>query len=358
VSDVTQILSAIEAGDPRAAEDLLPLVYGELRKLAAARMAAEKPGQTLQATALVHEAYMRLVGHLAPGESPGANFANRAHFFAAEAEAMRRGYVALSSPGWLWAVHRIPRISERKMGLVAYCPVCGARSLELENGGSHCEHCMPKRRSALQTPIVPHLSLPGGSRRMTLGQLGAIKREFKPGLENLVAGIMIGLLLIAAGGAALYFSTKGVIEGGGNLPFWSEKGLSWGTAGIVTAFGIGLVTGGVFLIRWIHSRFSFRLRVGQNGFAVSEKKSEQVFGWDDIVSVRETHLHERPPILKGVAKYVLPKSISKSFIVMVKQGDGFGFDGNIKGHLELARMIKEETERRRIPWETVDEQGY
>jgi RNA polymerase sigma factor (TIGR02999 family) len=89
--DVTRILNAIENGDSQAAADLLPLVYDELRQLAAARMAAEKPGQTLQATALVHEAYMRLV-HLAPGESPGANcqFANRAHFFAAAAEAMRR----------------------------------------------------------------------------------------------------------------------------------------------------------------------------------------------------------------------------------------------------------------------------
>jgi hypothetical protein len=67
MSDVTRILSAIEQGDPRAAAELLPLVYDELRKLAAARMAEEKPGQTLQATALVHEAYLRLVG----GERPG-----------------------------------------------------------------------------------------------------------------------------------------------------------------------------------------------------------------------------------------------------------------------------------------------
>jgi RNA polymerase sigma factor (TIGR02999 family) len=90
MSDVTRILSAVEGGNTGAAEQLLPLVYEELRKLAAQKLAHEKPGQTLQATALVHEAYMRLVGHLAPGESPGANFANRAHFFAAAAEAMRR----------------------------------------------------------------------------------------------------------------------------------------------------------------------------------------------------------------------------------------------------------------------------
>jgi len=84
VSDVTQILAAIEQGDPNAADKLLPLVYEELRKLAAHKMANEAAGRTLQPTALVHEAGMRLVGK----ENP--RFENRAHFFAAAAEAMRR----------------------------------------------------------------------------------------------------------------------------------------------------------------------------------------------------------------------------------------------------------------------------
>ena len=84
MSDVTRILTAIEQGDPQAAVKLLPLVYEELRKLAASRMANEAAGQTLQPTALVHEAWLRLVGK----ENP--KFANRAHFFAAAAEAMRR----------------------------------------------------------------------------------------------------------------------------------------------------------------------------------------------------------------------------------------------------------------------------
>lgn len=85
MTDVTRILSQIEAGDPTAAEQLLPLVYGELRKLAAAKLAKEKPGQTLSATALVHEAYLRLVG---TEDVPDWN--SRGHFFAAAAEAMRR----------------------------------------------------------------------------------------------------------------------------------------------------------------------------------------------------------------------------------------------------------------------------
>ena len=84
MSDVTQILGAIQQGDPKAAGELLPLVYQELRRLAAFRMAKESPGQTLQPTALVHEAWLRLVG------SEQQTWQNRAHFFGAAAEAMRR----------------------------------------------------------------------------------------------------------------------------------------------------------------------------------------------------------------------------------------------------------------------------
>jgi RNA polymerase sigma factor (TIGR02999 family) len=85
MNDVTRILSAVEQGDPQAAEQLLPLVYNELRKLAAHKMVQEKPGQTLDATALVHEAYLRLLG--ADADQP---WNSRGHFFAAAAEAMRR----------------------------------------------------------------------------------------------------------------------------------------------------------------------------------------------------------------------------------------------------------------------------
>ncbi len=84
-SNVTQILGQIESGDPAAAEELLPLVYAELRRLAAAKLAHEKPGQTLQATALVHEAYLRLVG-----SENGRAYRDRSHFFTSAATAMRR----------------------------------------------------------------------------------------------------------------------------------------------------------------------------------------------------------------------------------------------------------------------------
>ena len=122
VSEVTRILSAIEQGDPHAAEQLLPLVYDELRKLAAAKLAQEKPGQTLQATALVHEAYVRLVD--ADTDQP---WNNRGHFFAAAAEAMRRILVEQA--------RRKSRLKHgrkhRRVDLDSGCLVSAAPSLDL-----------------------------------------------------------------------------------------------------------------------------------------------------------------------------------------------------------------------------------
>ena len=99
--DVTQILSAIEHGDSQAADRLLPLVYDELRKLAAQKLANEKPGQTLQPTALVHEAYLRLVG----GQTENTQtrtYKNRGHFFAAPATAMRRIIIDTARRRKIW----------------------------------------------------------------------------------------------------------------------------------------------------------------------------------------------------------------------------------------------------------------
>src|SRR5262245_40089697 len=90
MSEVTRILNAIDAGDPHAAAQLLPLIYEELRQLAAQRLAKEKPGQTLEATALVHEAYLRLVASPERERGEPQHWDSRGHFFAAAAEAMRR----------------------------------------------------------------------------------------------------------------------------------------------------------------------------------------------------------------------------------------------------------------------------
>jgi RNA polymerase sigma factor (TIGR02999 family) len=115
LTEVTQILGRLERGDRAAAEQLLPLIYDELRKLASARLAYEPPGQTLQATALVHEAWLRLVPE--GGESSGheARWDGRSHFFAAAAEAMRRILVD----------HALGESCSNAAGSAAAWPLCG-----------------------------------------------------------------------------------------------------------------------------------------------------------------------------------------------------------------------------------------
>ena len=122
MSDVTRILSQIESGDSQAAEQLLPLVYDELRKLAAAKLAQEKPGQTLQATALVHEAYLRLAGL-----NESADWNSQGHFFAAAAEAMRRILVESAR-----RKQRLKHGGQReRVDLDSACAVTAAPSLDL-----------------------------------------------------------------------------------------------------------------------------------------------------------------------------------------------------------------------------------
>src|SRR5262245_2729017 len=112
MSDVTRLLDAIGRGDPRASDQLLPLVYEELRALATRKLAQEKPGQTLQATALVHEAYLRLAGG-----SAEQNWNSRGHFFGAAAEAMRRILVENAR-----SKKRLKRLANRGSSGIVYMP--------------------------------------------------------------------------------------------------------------------------------------------------------------------------------------------------------------------------------------------
>ncbi len=186
---------------------------------------------------------------------------------------------------------------------------------------------------------------------MTAHEIGKIRREFKPALENVVAGFIIGLLMIGGGCVLVYLAVNGVIESRGNLPFWVEKGWCWGAVGILGALAIGLIGGGVFLIRWMRSLASLRVRVGFNGLSVTQKNGTQIMAWPDIVSVQETHLYE-PMARRGVAKYALPEVMSEIFLLRIKDRDPFLFNVHtIRGHVMLAHMIKKETDKLNIPWE-------
>jgi RNA polymerase sigma factor (TIGR02999 family) len=144
MSEVTRILSAIEQGEPHAAEQLLPLVYDELRRLAAMQLTHEKPGQTLEATALVHEAYLRLVGD--------QQFANRGHFFAAAAQAMRRILVESARRKQL-----LPRIDLD--GFDPAAPVGDERFLELHDALERLAVDEPMAAKVVEARVFAGLSV-------------------------------------------------------------------------------------------------------------------------------------------------------------------------------------------------------
>jgi RNA polymerase sigma factor (TIGR02999 family) len=166
MSDLTRILSQIESGDPQAAEQLLPLVYDELRKLAAAKLSQEKPGQTLQATALVHEAYLRLVN---PDET--GQWDNRGHFFAAAAEAMRRILVERArrkqrerhGGGW-----QSQPLDEHEPMIVA--PVDDLDLLALNEALDRLDMASPRRASLVKLRYFVGLALPKVAQLLGISQ--------------------------------------------------------------------------------------------------------------------------------------------------------------------------------------------
>ena len=162
MNEVTRILSGIEAGDPQAAEQLLPLVYDELRKLAAQKLANEKPGQTLEATALVHEAYLRLVD-----TDKAQQWNSRGHFFAAAAEAMRRVLVENA--------RRKQRVKHgggrQRLDLDEACPVVQPPSddvLALDEALTRLAACDPVRAELVKLRFFAGLTMPEAAQALGL----------------------------------------------------------------------------------------------------------------------------------------------------------------------------------------------
>jgi RNA polymerase sigma factor (TIGR02999 family) len=168
MSEVTRILSAIEQGDPHAAEQLLPLVYDELRRLAAHRLAHESPGQTLQATALVHEAYLRLVKQ---PDAQAQGFDGRGHFFAAAAEAMRRILVEnarrkqrLRHGGDL---HQLP-LDDHEPAIAS--PVDALDLLALNEALDRLEAASPRRARVVKLRYFAGFTLPEAAQMLGVSQ--------------------------------------------------------------------------------------------------------------------------------------------------------------------------------------------
>jgi hypothetical protein len=199
----------------------------------------------------------------------------------------------------------------------------------------------------------------GGSRQPAeVESLGSPTGQYRPGGANLVAGIIIGCLLIGGGCAILFVTIRDLIRSGGHIPLAAEQGISWVAVGIASLFVIGLLFGGLSLIRWVRSTSMLRVYVCPGGFYYRCRTKTVAFPWDQISSVRETILHERLPLAQGLAKHAMPVMMSRGFVVRRIGGEEFGFDGNtLQGHERLGEILRDEARKRDICWEVVEKRA-
>ena len=215
-------------------------------------------------------------------------------------------------------------------------------------------------RSARQKPAesssTPDLSTPHRVGQSAPVELGDRIETFKPRLANIVAGGVISLLLIGAGIAIVGLISREVYLAGGKLPFDAKQGMSWIAVGIGSPIGVGLAVGGVLLIRYLRWLLRHEVGICTNGFRYQQGDESDDVLWRDVASIRETIVYERPPILKGPAKLLLPKLASKSYTVITKAGMEYGFNGDSVRNLKrFAELLREQGNRARISWDTIEE---
>jgi hypothetical protein len=188
------------------------------------------------------------------------------------------------------------------------------------------------------------------------GSLGDRLQVFTPMMANTIAGFIISALLLVGGAAAICFPLRAAYVAGWDLPVNVNKGWSWLAVGLFCLIGTGLTVGGGVLATYCYGLISHRVEVWTNGFRYCSRQSVEEVFWADIDRIRETVLYERPPILKGPAKLLLPKLTSISYTVMTVSGKEYGFDGNsVKSIKRFGKLLREQADRLSLPWETVEE---
>jgi hypothetical protein len=209
------------------------------------------------------------------------------------------------------------------------------------------------------SPNIPAVN--ANSVEQAKSELGGAAELFQAGKENLVAGLIISFLLIGGAIVIVFFLAKSVINAGGDLPFWSEKDMSWGVVALGTLGILVMLLCALGLILYVKFLSTLQVFVCRNGFFSvirldAGKLAIDVFRWDQIESVQETVKQEYLP-LKGVAKYAAPAGKARSYVVNRKDGKQFTFDGDsVKKVGKLARILQRQLGERGVPW-NVAEQG-
>lgn len=242
------------------------------------------------------------------------------------------------------------------------CPHCDLLLTKSEAAKKKCPSCgiaLSDRPVTSEGRAIVALAGVRGGRSVDVSSdpdpvdIGEVHTVFRPGYDNIIAGFVIALLLVSAGIAGIWYFGRQAAKLFGERPMWADKGPGWTC--LLVLFSVLVIVGGVFLAFYVRSLSALRVAVGLHGFRVMDGRETNEFLWHKIAAVEESHLYERPPVLKGPAKYVLPELKSRSFCIEYVDGRVFEFNANsLKGHSQFADIVKESTRSRGILWRIVE----
>ncbi len=185
----------------------------------------------------------------------------------------------------------------------------------------------------------------------TIESLGKVIYETKPKSSNVVAGFILSVGLIVGGPLLTAYMVRQMFFAG--VP--PQGAGNWAGAVMIALLGLALCGGGVWLFFYVRMLFGFRLRVCAEGFWFTRGNHDQVFAWDEIVRVQENVVRERLPVVKGVAKHLVPKTTSRSFTVIRCDGEQFFFDDNVMPRTSLlSGPLASAAKKRDIPWDKTE----
>ncbi len=186
--------------------------------------------------------------------------------------------------------------------------------------------------------------------------LGEPKAEFRPGTANLFAGAILAVLALGATLFGLFWAIREIVRSGGKLPIYHERDISW----VVMAICFLLCAAGIlvtfFFVKLVLYYRSLKFQFSAGGFCRVAGEKVDRFDWDDVVSITETQLHERAPIVKGPASVLVPRRTSHLYAVMRADGETCHFNGDSVRELKkVAEILRTEASARAIPWEIVEQ---
>ena len=188
--------------------------------------------------------------------------------------------------------------------------------------------------------------------------LGDCLEVFRPSIGNVVAGFILSFAAATGGVTSIGFAVRLAYLANGVLPIHAEKGPSWIAVALFCLLGVGLIVGGIALAIFSRRLFTQRVEIRVSGYCFRTNKGNEDIPWADIQQIRETILYERPPLLKGPAKLLLPKIASTSYTITTQSGTEHSFNGTTMNNItRFGEILREKAKNYSLAFDTVEEYG-